>query len=114
MKTSSQPIVLDVFCARLKDGWQIDFALDWVPPFLKPFLDRHHAATVLLLDFDDLEEHMAARGAVYEKRPSKLGGVQLRASGPAAKALAEWLATAFASGLRSPAGNFGPSAKSEG
>lgn len=55
----------------------------------------------MALDLDDLEHFMHAHGAAYDKRVAKTGGVELTARGESAHALARWLATALASGVRS-------------
>lgn len=71
-----------------------------LPRYLQHCFDEHGEAYPVLLDFEDLSRHMEANGAAFEKRVTRLGGVELLARDDAASALAVWLATAFASGVR--------------
>lgn len=97
----SDPDILDVFCGRLDDLWRVYvFPGNGLPPSLAPFIDADYESAPTLLDFEDLDEYMTAHHATYEKRVSTLGGVQLVARGESVRALADWLATAFASGIR--------------
>lgn len=95
--------VLDIFCSRWGDRWVVMISPVWTPPLLETFFDRHGEALADVLDFDDLDRYMSSRDASYEKRVSTLGGVQLEAHGASAEVLAEWLLTAFSSGVRRPA-----------
>jgi hypothetical protein len=72
----------------------------WLPRCLHQVFDEDGEAFPVLLDFDDLARHMAPHQASFEKRVSKTGAVELTAHGDAATALAIWLSTAFASGIR--------------
>ncbi|MEO6600839.1 MAG: hypothetical protein ABIQ16_13255 [Polyangiaceae bacterium] len=62
--------------------------------------DENGEAYPVLLDFEDLDRQMASKKAQVEKRVSRTGSVELTARGEAATALAVWLSTAFASGVR--------------
>lgn len=97
--------LLDLFCSRMPDFeecelWLVNVAPHWIPSSLTTFFDRHGESAPTLLDFEDLDEFMLEHGAQYEKRVSKVGGVQLTARGESAHVLARWLSTAFASGIR--------------
>lgn len=73
----------------------------WLPPMLRPFFDGEGETTPLeLLDFEALDELMSIRGTSYERRESRLGSVELRAEGDAARVLGTWLATSLSSGVR--------------
>ena len=52
------------------------------------------------IDLEDLDRYMQYHGAQYEKRISKFGDAELTATGDAAEALAAWLSTVFATGVR--------------
>jgi len=91
---------LSLFCSPLGEAWRVHVRPTWLPRYLQPFFDVHGEAYPVLLDFDDLARHMEANDAAFEKRVSRLGGVELLARGPAAESLAVWLSTAFSSGVR--------------
>jgi hypothetical protein len=95
---------LNIFCAQEDEAWRVHVSPLWIPPYLAGSFDRHGEAFPVLLDFEDLDRQMKRHGAEYEKRVSKLGDVELTAHGRAAHALAEWLSTAFASGMRPSSG----------
>jgi hypothetical protein len=71
-----------------------------LPRYLKPFFDLHGESFPVLLDLEDLDRQMKDAGATYEKRVSRAGSVELTAHGESASALALWLSTAVASGVR--------------
>lgn len=96
------PLSLNVFCSKLGDVWRVHTRPTRLPRYLHHFFDHNGEVYPALLDFDDLDRYMAANDAPYEKRVSKLGGVELSAKGHSAAVLSQWLATAFASGVRSP------------
>lgn len=98
----SEPQQLDLFCCHHGDSWLVYLSPQGAPPLLEPFFDREGEARTPCLDFEDLDRFMQARGAAYDKRISKLGSVQLVAKGEAVDALAQWLLTAFSSGVRRP------------
>jgi hypothetical protein len=91
---------LNVFCAQEDEAWRVHINPTWIPDYLAMSFDRHGEAFPVLLDFEDLDRRMRRHGAEYERRVSTLGDVELTANGRAAHALAEWLSTAFASGMR--------------
>jgi hypothetical protein len=91
---------LNLFCTKEGDAFRVYLRPAWVPRYLRQCLDENGEAYPVQLDFDDLDEHMTRHGAGYEKRPTRLGGVELTARGDAATHLAVWLSTAFASGVR--------------
>jgi hypothetical protein len=62
--------------------------------------DVHREAFPMLLDWEDLERRMVKAGAEYETRATRLGGVELIATGRAVTPLADWVLTAIASGTR--------------
>jgi hypothetical protein len=91
---------LNLFCSLEGEAWRVHVRPGVLPPYLQNCFDEHCEAYPVSLDFDDLSRHMQASGAAFEKRVSRLGGVEVLARGEAASALAVWLATAFASGVR--------------
>lgn len=91
---------LNLFCVQEDEAWRVHIDPLWIPGYLLGAFDRHGEAFPVLLDFEDLDRQMQRHGAQYEKRVSKLGDVELTAHGRSAHALAEWLSTAFASGMR--------------
>ena len=92
--------VLNLFCARVGDVWRVHVRPTWLPRYLHTVFDENGEAFPVLLDFDDLDRYMASKLMSFEKRVSLTGSVELTAHGEAATALAVWLSTAFASGLR--------------
>jgi len=73
---------------------------EWVPPYLMHCFDENLEACTPVIDLEDLDQYMHYHTAEYEKRISQFGDVELTAKGDAAEALAGWLATAFATGVR--------------
>jgi hypothetical protein len=106
MNTRDEPVTapsddyLNVFCCREGECWRVHAERDLLPAVLLACFDRHGEAFPAFLDFHDLETFMATRDLPFEKRVAKTGGVELTAHGRAATALAQWLATSFASGVR--------------
>src|SRR5437016_703790 len=94
--------VLNLFCSEEGDVWRVHVWPAWIPPVVSNFVDRDGEAYPVILDFDDLSGYMADDGHPFEKRVARTGGVELSAEGPAATALAVWLSTALASGVRAP------------
>jgi hypothetical protein len=91
---------LNLFCSLEGEAWRVHVRPTRLPRYLQQCFDEHGEAFPVLLDFDDLDRHMDANQASFEKRVARTGGVELRAQGEAAAALAVWLSTAFASGVR--------------
>jgi hypothetical protein len=91
---------LNLFCVRVGEVWRVHVTPTWLPRYLHQVFDENGEAFPVLLDFDDLDEQMVAKGAAFEKRVSRIGDVELTARGAAATVLAVWLSTAFASGVR--------------
>jgi hypothetical protein len=92
--------VLNLFCVQVGEVWRVHVRPTWLPRYLRQVFDEHGEAFPVLLDFDDLERQMGSKQAAFEKRVSRTGSVELTARGEAATALAVWLSTAFASGVR--------------
>jgi hypothetical protein len=105
----NQALVFSLFCEPDRDGdaWCVLAAPAWLPDYLRPFFDQNLEAYPALLDFEDLDCHMRAHEALYEKRVSRMGGVELTARSTAAIELAVWLSTALASGTRPKQGGYG-------
>ena len=93
-------LVLNLFCVPTGEVWRVHVRPTWLPRYLHSVFDEHGEAYPVLLDFEDLDRQMASKQQVFEKRVSRLGAVELTAHGDAATALAVWLSTAFASGVR--------------
>jgi len=91
---------LNLFCARSGDVWRLHAAPQGLPFYLRGYFDAHHEAYPVDLDLDDLDRFMAAHSAEYEKRESRVGGVEITARGAAAARLGEWLSTMFSSTVR--------------
>jgi hypothetical protein len=81
------------------EGWQVHLR-DWVPKVLHQCFDGAGRSEPMQLDFDDLDRQMHKHDCTYERLVSKFGDVELSARGRAATVLANWFATAFASGVR--------------
>jgi hypothetical protein len=94
------PPRLNAFCLKEREGWHLLLHAGWLPDYLEDVLNVHRETRGAWLDFDDLERHMSAAQAPYDKRSTRLGGVELEAEGAGAEALAEWFVTAIASGIR--------------
>jgi hypothetical protein len=62
--------------------------------------DENLEAHAVEIDLEDLDRYMQYHEAEYEKRISSFGDAELTAHGDAADALAAWLSTVFASGMR--------------
>jgi hypothetical protein len=62
--------------------------------------DENLEAYTPVIDLEDLDQYMQYHGAGYQKRISAFGDAELTATGDAAEALAAWLSTAFATGVR--------------
>ena len=92
--------VLNLFCVQVGEVWRVHVRPTWLPRYLSNVFDEHGEAYPVLLDFEDLDRQMASKGASFEKRVGRTGAVELTAHGDAATALAVWLSTAFASGVR--------------
>lgn len=88
--------VLNVLCMREDGAWRVLLGDCWCPQFLRECFDEDGEAPLAVVDFDDLNSYMQKRRAPYEKRPSKLGDMELKARGYSATQLAFWLASAFA------------------
>ncbi len=100
---SSKPTrvaLLNVLCSPLREGWRVYLNPEWVPPYLMHCFDEHLEACTPEIDLEDLDGYMQYHGAEYQKRVSTLGDVELTATGDAAEALAAWLSTVFATGVR--------------
>src|SRR5882724_2529406 len=87
----NQGTVLNLFCTLDGEAWRVHVRPTWLPRYLHHVFDENDEAYPVLLDFEDLDRHMAAHQASFEKRVSRTGGVELTASGEAATALAVWL-----------------------
>ncbi len=98
--TSRAALILNVFCTPESGAWRVYLAPGWVPRYLKGCFDRNGEAFPAYLDFEELDRQMIQQGHEYEKTPSLRGDLELTAKGAAASALATWLASAFASGVR--------------
>lgn len=97
---STPPEYLNVFCLRHGDVWRVHAERHLLPQYLRHCFDEFGESPAVYLDMSDLERHMTDHHAPFEKRISIHGSVELTARGDSAIALAEWLATAFASGVR--------------
>lgn len=93
-------VVLNLFCVPVAEVWRVHVRPTWLPRYLHSVFDENGEAFPVLLDFEDLERQMAAKRQTFEKRVSRAGAIELTAYGDAATALAVWLSTAFASGVR--------------
>jgi hypothetical protein len=106
MKSEAQPQpakagnVLNLFCTPIGEVWRVHVRPTWLPRYLHNVFDEHGEAYPVLLDFEDLERQMAAKKQTFEKQVTRFGGIELTAYGDAATALAVWLSTTFASGVR--------------
>lgn len=96
----AQVALLNVLCSPMKDGWRVYLNPGWVPPYLLHCFDKNLEAYAPAIDLDDLDQYMRFHSAAYEKRMSVFGDAELTARGDAAEALAAWLSTAFATGVR--------------
>lgn len=87
--------VIDIFIGPDRGGWRLYFPrASWCPPMLRDHLDENlEAFPVKEPDLADLERHMWAGDAPYEKSVTKHGGVEIRASGRSAIVLGVWLET---------------------
>lgn len=92
--------VLNVFCSASRNGWRVHLHPHWAPAYLRHCFDDNLEVFPVDIDLEDLDQYMAYHSAEYEKRISALGDAELTARGDAAEALAAWLSTAFATGMR--------------
>jgi len=91
---------LNLFCARSGDAWRLHAAPQGLPFYLRGYFDVHHEAYPVDLDLEDLDRFMVAHSAEYERRESRVGGVEITARGAAAAKLGEWLSLMFTSTVR--------------
>ncbi len=102
--TNDAPATLNLLCVKEAAGdaeaFRVHVSPLFIPSYLSSCFDRHREAYPVFLDFEDLERQMARHSASYDKRVSVHGDVELTAVGRSAHVLGEWLATAFASGMR--------------
>lgn len=91
---------LNLFCARSGDAWRLHAAPQGLPFYLRGHFDAHYEAFPVDLDLEDLDRFMMAHSAEYEKRESRMGGVEITARGAAAAKLGEWLSLMFTSTVR--------------
>lgn len=97
----NETLLLNLFCVCEGDVWRVHSRPSgWLPGYLQHFFDRNFEAYPVLLDIDDLDRYMGKRKLTFEKRIMTTGDVELTARDDAAEALAAWLSTAFASGMR--------------
>jgi hypothetical protein len=95
------PPLLNVFCLKEGDAWRLHLAPESFRPSLERLFDHNGEAYPVLVDWEHLDRHMAARNAPYDAHMSHAGSVELTARGAcAADALAEWLAMSLSSGIR--------------
>ena len=92
--------VLNVFCSPSRNGWRVHLHPEWAPAYLRHSFDDQLEVYPVEIDLEDLDRYMAYHEVEYEKRLSTVGGAELTARGDAAEALAAWLSTAFATGVR--------------
>jgi hypothetical protein len=92
--------VLNVFCSPSRNGWRVHLHPRWAPAYLRHSFDENFEAYPVEIDLEDLDRYMAYHEFEYEKRSATVGGAELTARGVAAEALAAWLSTAFATGIR--------------
>lgn len=91
---------LSLYCSPVGDAWRVHVRPQWVPHYLQPYFDQHGEAHSVYIDFEDLERHMEAHEAPFEKRVNRAGGIELLARDSAAESLAVWLSTVFSTGVR--------------
>ena len=96
LRVVSEPrpaLTFDAFIGKHGDAWRLYVAEEsHCPPELRAKLDARLEAVLLTQpDLADLERHMWANDAPYQKRDVKRGGVELAAQGRSAAHLAEWL-----------------------
>jgi hypothetical protein len=95
-----EPLRVNAFCEREHDYWRVHVHPAGLPDYLASALDDHGEAFPLLLDFDDLDRQLGPVASQCQRHPTRLGSVELDASGDAAEAVAAWLLTSMASGFR--------------
>ena len=85
--------VIDVFFSRHGDAWRLYLAPgSWAPPMLRDRTDEHgEIYPVGEPDLADLDRHMWATDAPFEKRGATTGGVQIVARGRSAVVMLVWL-----------------------
>ena len=86
-----------VIMKKVEPNWA---APQGLPFYLRGHFDAHYEAFPVDLDLEDLDRFMMAHSAEYEKRESRMGGVEITARGAAAAKLGEWLSLMFTSTVR--------------
>ena len=98
--TPDREFKLNLFCSPLGDAWRIRVWPGWLPPFLRDCFDEEGEASPVFLDMEELEREMKRSGCDYQRRVSRVGGVELTAEGRAAGVLARWLSRSLTSSYR--------------
>jgi hypothetical protein len=91
---------LNLFVVKEAAGWRVMLRPVGAPEYLLHSFDVHGEAFPMMLDWEDLARRMSNVGPEYETRPTRLGGIELTATGKAVTRLADWVLTAIASGTR--------------
>jgi hypothetical protein len=91
---------LNLFFVKEAAGWRVLLRPAGAPEYLLHSFDVHREAFPMVLDWEDLERRMSSVGREYETRPTRLGGLEVTATGKAVTPLADWVLTAIASGTR--------------
>ena len=107
--------LFNVFCMKEGDAWRVHLGPESIRPELERLFDYNGEAYPVLIDWDELERQMRSSGAEYQVHTSHAGSVELTAQGaPATAALARWVASALASGIRTADDDLGPSEPAAG
>src|SRR5262245_58557516 len=89
---------IEAFFGKHGDAWRL-YVWPNRTPCRIPNLDAQNEAYPVRLNLEDLEQHMWACDAPYEKRVMKNGDVELAASGRSAVVLSVWLEGVAEGGL---------------
>lgn len=97
---SGEDVELNLFCSPAGEAYRVHTRATWLPGFLRRCFDENYEAYPVYLDLEDLDEEMASSDVTYEKRVTRVGGIEITAKGVSAMVLATWLAQSFASNFR--------------
>lgn len=93
---------LNVLCEREGKVFRVHVDPAFVPPYLCTCLDVHGEAFPVLVDLEELSRCQNEAPGTIEERRTRLGSLELIGSGGGADALARFLVTSIASGVRRP------------
>jgi hypothetical protein len=100
--TGEGELRLNVLCEREGKAFRVHVDPAFVPPYLRTCLDVHGEAFPVLLDLEELSRCQNEAPGTIEERRTRLGSLELIGRSGGTDALARFLVTSIASGVRRP------------